>query len=416
MRRALLLSCLALAIAAASAAEAGRKHYSILYGFTDPGGQGIDPADAPIVDAAGTFYGANSYGGASDMGTVWSFGHDGTLSVLHQFQGAPDDGNSPAGKLALGPDGALYGATFGGGTFDQGAVYRLVPAGSGWNFELLHSFCQTQTVCPDGTHPLGSLSVDDDGTIYGTTFSGGASGWGALFRIDPPANGGSWSYRVLYNFCSKRDCADGQVPNADLVLTRRGKIYGTTQFSGGDARGTIFSISSEGSHFRVLHAFAFHSGSDGYIPRAGLARDSHGVLYGTTQFDNGPHDCGTVYSFDPASDAFKTLYAFCAHRNDVGEPFNVPTVVENRSGIALYGMADLGKYSEGGLYRIQSPATPGDPWTEKVVYSFCATEGCPDGRPDNLGNLLHHQGAIYGTTADGGTDHGGVLFRWSSQP
>ena len=418
MRRAVLSYCLALSFAAASGAEAGPKHETILFDFTDSKKQGASPADAPLIDAAGTFYGANQFDGSANMGTAWAVGADGKLTVLHQFQGAPSDGNFPMGKLALGPDGALYGATYDGGAFDKGTVYRLAQTGGVWNLTVLYSFCHHNNPCADGANPWGSLAIAEDGTIFGTTASGGdgvETGAGTLFRLDPPSGGGSWKYRVIYNFCSQDQCSDGELPTPGPLLTKQGKIYGTVAAANGTSTGGIYSINTDGRHYQLLHTFLFRTGSDGYRPRNGVARDSHGVLYGTTQFDNGPN-CGTVYSFDPQSSAFQTLYTFCSHPNDVNEPFNVPALVESSGGITIYGAAEGGTYGEGGLYRLRSPTTPGGAWKEKVVYSFCALSGCPDGRVDDNGTVVHRHGAIYGTTANGGATGGGLLYRWSAEP
>ena len=341
--------------------------------------------------------------------------------MLHTFQGPPSDGTASA-TPTFGPDGALYGASAGGGTFDRGTIYRLVQTGSGWSETVLYSFCQVaQFACFDGAYPQGGLAIDENGTIFGTTIEGGEgieAGWGAVFRLDPPVGGGSWTYRVIYNFCSQDNCADGQVPTGNLVLTHRGKLYGTVQGIGIDGMGgAIYSVDTDGSHYRVLHPFPFRTGTDGYIPRNGLARDSHGVLYGTTQFDNSSTDCGTVYSFDPSSSAFQTLHRFCSRPNDVDAPFNVPTIVENGNGITIYGIAEGGQYGRGGLYRLHSPATSGGRWSERVVHAFCADPGCPDGAFDSSdGTVTLHQGAIYGALSEGGATNGGVLFRWSGQP
>jgi uncharacterized repeat protein (TIGR03803 family) len=417
MRRAVVLSCLAFSVAATSAAEAGREQEVVLHDFTGASGEGTAPGGLTVDRSTGTFYGISGLGGPANAGTIWSYGADGTLSVLHQFQGAPSDGGEPA-RPVLGPDGALYGVTVFGGKFNQGTIYRVARTGSGWTEKVLHSFCQDRTgPCRDGAVPTGALAVAKDGTLFGTTLNGGdgfSANEGTLFRLEPPTGGKAWKFRVLHSFCSEAGCTDGEAPAPNLLLTGRGKIYGTAQAIGiTGMTGAIYSVNSDGRHYRVLHTFSNRTGDDGYSPANGLARDSHGVLYGTTVFDVQKR-CGTVYSFDPASTAYQTLYRFCSHRDDVLNPYNVPILAENRDGLTIYGSSEGGKYGEGGVYRIRAPAILDGKWTERVIYSFCAVSGCPDGTSEG-GEVVHYQGAIYGT-AEGGVTQGGLFYRLSDQP
>lgn len=49
---------------------------------------------------------------------------------------------------------------------------------------VLHSFC-AQTGCPDGSSPRADLVMDTAGNLYGTTYSGGANGYGTVFKVAP---------------------------------------------------------------------------------------------------------------------------------------------------------------------------------------------------------------------------------------
>jgi uncharacterized repeat protein (TIGR03803 family) len=412
--RAALSSCLAFLVAATSVAQAGRKHEVVLHDFTDASGEGTAPGGLTVDRSTGTFYGVSGLGGPANAGTVWSLSQDGTLNVLHQFQGAPSDGNGP-GRPVFGPDGALYGVTFAGGKFNQGTIYRLAQTGSGWSAKVLHDFCHHRG-CPDGAVPTGALAVARDGTLFGTTVHGGAgteSDWGTLFRLKP--HGRAWKFSVLHSFCSEAGCTDGQAPAPNPLLTNRGKIYGTVQGIGiPGMTGAIYSVNTDGRHYRVLHTFPNGTGNDGYSPANGLARDKSGVLYGTTVFDVQKR-CGTVYSFDPVSSAYQTIYRFCSHRGDVVNPYNVPTLAENRDGLTIYGAASGGKYGEGGVYRLRPPTTLGSTWTESVIYSFCAVSGCPDGTSEG-GEVVHYQSQVYGTAEGGSTTQGGLFYRLANQP
>src|SRR2546426_6692086 len=111
----------------------------------------------------------------------------------------------------------------------------------------------------DGAEPLGGLVQGSDGDFYGTTFYGGASGPGTVFKITSDG-----SLTTLYSFSYYND---GQLPTAGLVQGRDGDFYGTTSEGGatGDYLGTVFKITSDGS-LTILHTF---EGSDGATPYAG---------------------------------------------------------------------------------------------------------------------------------------------------
>jgi uncharacterized repeat protein (TIGR03803 family) len=132
----------------------------------------------------GDLFGATYGGGTHNFGTVFKLSMDGTLTVLHSFEGA--DGLEPLGPVTWGPDGRLYGTTqYGGAGFDgsdllHGAVFTMLPDGSG--FRLLHTFQGPPT---DGAAPMGRLLPASDGRLYGTTTEGGSSDQGTVFSISP---------------------------------------------------------------------------------------------------------------------------------------------------------------------------------------------------------------------------------------
>lgn len=120
--------------------------------------------------------------------TVWKIRTDGSgYAVLHQFTGFPNDGAEPQGRLVEGREGALYGATSGGGKFGGGIVFLLNRDGSGYT--VLWNFVEN---CGAGSGSVAVPLEGSDGALYGTTQSGGAGG-GTVFRLN---NDGS-NYQVL---------------------------------------------------------------------------------------------------------------------------------------------------------------------------------------------------------------------------
>jgi uncharacterized repeat protein (TIGR03803 family) len=93
-------------------------------------------------------------------------------------------------------------------------------------------------------------------TLYGTTAFGGTNGGGTVFSIT--TNGGAYS--VLHSFSDAP--AGGKYPEAGLIL-QGGALYGTTLGNGTDLSGTIFSLNTNGGDFAVLYAFSAANSSEG---------------------------------------------------------------------------------------------------------------------------------------------------------
>ena len=130
----------------------------------------------------------------------------------------------------------MYG---GASPYYAGTIFKITPTGT---LTTLYSFC-TQSGCADGDgeNPIGGLVQATNGDFYGTTFNGGANDEGTVFEITP---GGTLT--TLYSFCAQSGCTDGYAPLAGLVQATNGTLYGTTGYggaSGTHSAGTVFSLS-----------------------------------------------------------------------------------------------------------------------------------------------------------------------------
>jgi hypothetical protein len=325
----------------------GKWQESVLYAFQG-GTDGWNPSGNLLLDSAGNLYGTTLYGGTgttcgtSGCGTVFELSPNGdgswTETVIHNFQYG-SDGAFPAG-LTADASGNLYGVT----TSGNGTVYELSPLQGGtWKETLL---CSTDGANPglalagknnfyftavedydnghvfevkrigklwhetdiydfqgggNGGGPKAGVVVDKDGNLYGTASDGG-NDFGIAFELKRSA--GQWKESMLYNFCSRNNCADGANPQAPLVFDQAGNLYGTTT-SGGTTGcypelgcGVVFKLSHNkgGWSEAVLHKF--RGGSDGSTPTAGLILDASGDLYGTTASDV-YEGFGTVFEVTP---------------------------------------------------------------------------------------------------------------------
>jgi uncharacterized repeat protein (TIGR03803 family) len=99
---------------------------------------------------------------------------------------------------------------------------------------VLYSFC-AQTRCPDGSNPRADLVMDTAANLYGTTLYGGTSGVGTVFELSP-----SGTETVRRSFAASH--TDGHYPYAGLLMDTTGNLYGTTYSGGANGYGTVFKV------------------------------------------------------------------------------------------------------------------------------------------------------------------------------
>jgi uncharacterized repeat protein (TIGR03803 family) len=354
-----------------------------------------------VQHSNGNFYGTTPLGGANNTGTVFQVTAGGVETTLYSFcsvgGAACTDGSTPQAALALGNDGNLYGTTYLGGANNDGTVFKITTTGT---LTTLYSFC-SQANCADGENPLGALVQGTDGNFYGTTFAGGASNDGTVFKITP---GGSLT--TLHTFSG----ADGANPLGDLVQSAsNGNFYGVAS-AGGNANnaGTAFEITSAGA-LTTLYTFCSKTNcNDGSYPNAPLAQDSFGDFYGTTA-NNGANAGGTLFEL-PWFGGLHTIYHFCAKTNctDGASPLGGPVLGND---LNIYGTTSLGGSNNGGtVYQFT-------PWGQlTTLYSFCSQASCTDGEYPESPLVQGTDGNFYGTTSFGGAYDYGTAFKLSTLP
>lgn len=178
--------------------------------------------------------------GEFGCGTAFKITPEGKLTTLHSFDYT--DGYSPEALLLQATDGDFYGTTPMGGEFGAGTVFKITPEGE---LTTLHSFCtqvNNEENCTDGNDSTAGLVQATDGDFYGTTTAGGAHGYGSIFKITPEG-----ALTTLHSFCAglnvEGSCIDGSAPSAALIQATNGTLYGTTSTGGAHGDGTIFSLS-----------------------------------------------------------------------------------------------------------------------------------------------------------------------------
>jgi uncharacterized repeat protein (TIGR03803 family) len=199
----------------------------ILYSF-GAGGNGALPSAGLAFDSVGSLYGVTAGGG--QYGNVFKLTNSGsgwTESVLYDFTNG-NDGGDPATALILDGSGNLYGTTETGGV-GGGTVFKLT-AGS-WTYSVLVSL--TGAGGPQG----GELTMDASGNIYGTTYGDGAHNLGSVFSLTP--SDGSYTYTDLHDFTGG---SDGRNPLGGVTLDSNGNLYGTASGGGTHGDGVIWEV------------------------------------------------------------------------------------------------------------------------------------------------------------------------------
>ncbi len=262
---------------------------------------------AGVIEVNGNLYGTTEFGGHCDnafgCGTVFTVTGNGVLKTLYTFckaGGSCPDGEDPFGGLVQADNGSFYGTTASGGGSNLGTFFRITPKGK----LTAVAFCSRGRVCSGG--PEAAMIEASDGNLYGTAFTGGTGAYGTMFRISS-----SGTLTTVYNFCSQRGCTDGATPDGGLIQASDGNLYGTTSSGGAHGYGTIFKVAPATGQLTTLYSFCSQSGcADGAGPVATLTQDTDGAFYGTTT-EGGTHGAfgyGTIFRLSVGLSPFvKTL-------------------------------------------------------------------------------------------------------------
>jgi gliding motility-associated-like protein len=401
--------------------------YVKLLDFT--GTNGNYPEGSLYYDGT-SLYGMTYKGGANDMGVIYKMKPDGTnYQKLLDFNGT--NGQGPYGVFVS--DGTyLYAMTWEGGANNMGRVFRILPDGTG--YQGLLDFAGAA----NGSYPGSSLYYDyDDGVLYGMTSQGGTNGFGTVFKINPNGSG----YTQLHDFATG---ADGREPYG-AVISDGTYLYGLTYSGGTSGNGTIFRIEPDGTNYSKLHDFA--GASTGIHPYTTLAL--HGSsLYGVTNDDGSTNNFGMMFKINRDGSGFTKLIAFFGTSNgsdsdatlssigpylygttstggtsgngtifkyEVTEPFTKlldftgsfnglsPRGSLYSDGTYLYGTTEEGGANDMGTIFKMKPDGTG--YVKLLDFA-----GSSNGR-NPKGSLISDGTSLYGMTSTGGSNNQGTVFK-----
>jgi uncharacterized repeat protein (TIGR03803 family) len=231
--------------------DGGQWVLSVLHAFTgNPDGR--EPFAGVTLDQEGNVYGTTLGGGTQGTVYMLSppakKGGKWTETVLYPFN-APDLGTGPGGPVTFDGSGNMYGTTLFGGDLNCsggagcGVVFELSPQEGGtWTYANLYSFQGGN----DGEEPAGYIAIDSKGSLYSTTKYGGGNQEeysGIAFRLSPhEQKGGAWTETVLHRFKVPTEGGD----NSGLIWGKWGDLYGVTYLGGtgcqGNGCGTVFEL------------------------------------------------------------------------------------------------------------------------------------------------------------------------------
>jgi uncharacterized repeat protein (TIGR03803 family) len=237
----------------------------------------------------------------------------------------------------------------------------------------------------------GIIAQGRDGNLYSTAPQGGgcSNGGGAVFKITPAGALG-----VI-------NCSGGtSFSQSGLMLGSDGNFYGTAPFNtlsgAGGGNGTIFKVTPSGS-LTALHAFT--GGADGKFPTAPPVQGIDGNFYGTTSQGNGNTVFGSVYKITPSL-AFSVLHSFI---DSTDGAFPQAPLLQGTDG-NFYGTTEAGDRNNGGtIFKI----TPFGMFTP--LFDFA--QSSPLGSNPFVPLIQGSDGNFYGTTAHGGSDNQGIVFK-----
>lgn len=326
--------------------------HTVLYSFTG-GADGGEPYKGVTLDAHGHIFGTAGVGGLytgpcidTGCGVVFKLTNSGGIwnqTVIHSFTGG-HDGYGPGAGVTVDSHGSVYGMTPTGGAYGFGIVYRLRPDRNGsWTEKVIHTFAGAA----DGIGgSAGRLALDDAGNIYGLCTTGGAKGAGVVFGLTPTETG-EWTETILYTF--KGEPGSG-FPYGALAADGKGNLYGTTYYAGKNDLGTVYRLSRRNGVWTQTWLYSFKGGTDGSSPISTLAADAEGNLYGTTSEGGTACGCGAIFklTLSGTAPAYSVAYRF---KGPPDGAFVYNGMVANSKGTVLYGATVHGGVSnEGAIY------------------------------------------------------------------
>jgi hypothetical protein len=339
------------------------------------------------------------------------------FTVIDSFctSGGPQCPNGKGPTLLVpGPSGSLYGVTQGGGQFLEGAVVQLSRNGNGtWTQKILYNFC-SRTNCSDGVQPL-SIVVHG-GDIFGTLEFGLKNHGGGIFELKPDKSSGTgWSETVLYSF----DCPPAVEQNClsnplYLTVDADGDLFGTTMYAPRAPRnGVVFS----GAVFELkptTHGKWIFAPIYEFCQETDCADGASPAVLLVDPMSNivyGTTAWGGVANTGTVFTLVPTARGRFRHEviYTGGPRWSHPVNLIRGPSGTFFGTTVLGPGAPGTVYKLAKNAGTGK-WQTTILYEFCKDGAtCADGSVP-IGLVADPAGNLYGAAAGGGINDGGLIY------
>lgn len=328
----------------------------------------------PVLLGSRLYFTVETNAGSTQNGAL--FAYDINTGQHQKVDFSATVGQLPQVSPIRATNGKLYGTTLRGCTTNKGGIYEFDPS-TGALKNVVHMSTLTGASAPSG-----ALIETSPGIFYGTTFGGGDSSRGMIFKYNLQTRrlSNEYSFRQSkgYNH-SRAFYMDGN------------KLYGVMRVGGKHNKGTLFKFNMSTKAFTVLHHF---SGPEGATPNGQLAKVGN-KLYGNTYALDGNR--GGLFSYDLLADTLVVEAKLSSLTG--GRCYGGVTAHNNK---IYFTPANYGQHYRGTLLEF-------DIATKKLtrVHSFLDSEGA-----NSYGTPMVANNIIYGYTRNGGIGQRGVLYSY----
>ncbi len=281
----------------------------------------------------------------------------------------------------------LWNTTLEGGEYDRGSIFSIDSTGS--DVQLEYSFKINQGRLPNGSF----LTSGPNNLLYGLFSGGGEFEDGVLFRLNPI----TLSYEVLHSFEQgfSGPSTDGASPRSGLLLASNGLFYGMTYTGGANEDGTIFSFDPQTNALTILHEF---ESATGKFPQSALFQLNNDTILGTTG-GGGSFNMGVLFRYTISTGVYEVIenFGFNTGANGVGK------LIKASDGNVYGSLFSGGPNNRGAIYQY-------NPQTNSVTYVHAFS----DGKFPNAGLFeYNNSGKLYGLTREGGLENTGILYEYN---
>jgi uncharacterized repeat protein (TIGR03803 family) len=355
----------------------------VLYNFTN-GLDGSYPLCQLLRTSDGTLYGTTYTGGANGYGTVFKYGPNKSVPITLVSFDYNTTGAYPYAGLIQGSDGNFYGTTYEGGANGYGTIFKMKPNGA---ITVLASLDYNTT----GGYIYAPLVQGTDGNFYGVAYQGGANGYGTVFRVKPNGN-----IKAMFSFDYN---TTGAYPYGGLIQATDGNFYGTASQGGVNLYGTVFRMTANGTPTAL---FSFdNSATYGGYPYCGLTQAPDGSLYGAN-YAGGTFGYGTIFALNPAHQPWGVVnLANFDYTTTGGLPYGFYLVTDGNGN--FYGTTyEGGANGVGTVFKYT---------LKKNLTTLASLNSSTTGAYPYGGVALGTDGFLYGAIYQGGTKGYGTLIK-----